>query len=444
MRKRRLPGTETIIGVAIFATIIGIASIVNAMKDNPKESNDLIPDLEGMTLIYSEYENATDKIPGFETLVKTYLKKNTLINTLSIDDKIFAYMVSINGGKKSYELIDKEGKGIFSEKDYIGRITIPEWLIEKHKTEITKEHSDKKEIKKPPTSNTVTDAHIKGVTTVEIEQALSAAASVENHFNRPRIKLKDEHEKILQKQVQSIIATKKALSLYGPKEIVVFNQEPGKQITLESVQMSEPGFAIIEYNNRKAIGSSALLKIGSNKSVLIGLNEHVDGETVVVRLYKDDGDGVFDSKKDKCMVDNNGMLMFKQVKVGTVRNLSHTFYSNYLSIGVPSLLLKEQLPGTTIKFSSISFGHKIPAKTNFFLVIRKDRNGFPGKIIGVSNKQRGARSHSKITLQEPVSNETLYAMVYKDNGDRTFNENKDILLRGYENLPIIVKFQVVK
>jgi hypothetical protein len=317
MKKRRLLRKVIIIGVAIFATSIGIASIVNAMEDNPKGSNDLIPDLEGMKLVSSEYENETDKIPGFETLVKTFILKNTLVNTFSIGDNIFAYGVSIIEGKKSYVLIDKEGKGIFSEKDYVGRITIPKWLIEKHKTEITKEHSDKKEIKKPPTSNTVTNAHIKGVTTVEIEQALSAAASVENKKNRPRFKLSDEFEKKLQKQVQSIIATKKALSLYGPKEIVVFNQEPGKQIILESVHMSAPGFAIIENFNNRIFGSSDLLKTGRNKGVRIDLNEHVDGETIVVRLYKDDGDGGFDSTKDKCMVDKNGMLMFKQIWVGT-------------------------------------------------------------------------------------------------------------------------------
>jgi hypothetical protein len=436
----------TIIGASIFATSIGIASIVNAMEYNPKGYNHLIPNLKGMTLANSEYEDVTDKIPSDETLIKTYISKNTAVNTFSIDDKIFAYEIR-NRGEKAYVLIDKDGKGIFTEKhNYDEIITyVPEWLIEKRVTLGIKEPSKQKEVKKQPTSTAKTNIQIKGVTTVEIENALIAATNVENHFNRPKqFKLTTEQEKILQKTVKSIIATKKALSLVGSKEIVVFNQEPGKQITLESVHMSEPGFAIIEYNNRRAIGSSALLKTGSTNGVRIDLNEHVDGETIIVRLYKDDGDGVYDSTKDKCMVDNNGMLIFKQIKIGTRRDLSHVFYSNYLSRGVPSLLLKEQLPGTTIKFSSIRFGHKNPPKTNFFIVIRKDRNGFPGKIIGVSKNLRGGRGGSKITLQEPTSNETLYAMVYQDNGNGTFNENEDIPLRGLDNLPIIVKFQVVK
>ncbi len=97
------------------------------------------------------------------------------------------------------------------------------------------------------------------------------------------------------------------------------------------------------------------------------------------------------------------------------------------------------IPGIHLDFNN-------QQNSKFFIVIRKDKNSFPEKLIGVSKiiRNGGDCVGLSITLQKPVSNETLYAMIYKDNGDRIFNEDEDILLRGYENLPIIVKFQVVK
>lgn len=289
------------------------------------------------------------------------------------------------------------------------------------------------------------DKPIKHVTIDEIYKALSEAKNIGNQFNAPpRSKLTDEQKKIIEKKVQSIITTKKRLKSIGPMEIAVSDQGPGKQIRIESVLLPGTGFATIEKTNRKTIGSSSLLKAGKSTDILINLSEYIDGETIFVRLYKDDGDGAFHPKKDKWVLDKGKMPIFRRIDVGTKRDLTYAFYSNYISRGVPSLLIKEQLPGTKIAFTSINFGKTRKQKNRFFIVIRKNDNNFPGRIIGVSDMLRYGRRGPKITLQEPVANETLYAMVYKDNGDGIFNEDEDLPLRGLNNLPIIVEFLVIE
>ncbi|MCB9771090.1 MAG: hypothetical protein H6754_00860 [Candidatus Omnitrophica bacterium] len=125
------------------------------------------------------------------------------------------------------------------------------------------------------------------------------------------------------------------------------------------------------------------------------------------------------------------------------RDLKSVYYSNNLQEGWPALVLREQQPGNKIKFESVTMPFDPQdSKKSFFMAIFKDDNGLLGKIIGQSQQRSG--SGNEILLTEAVSNETLYAVIFKDNGDNTFDLMSDLIVRGENDRIIIVKFKVVQ
>lgn len=301
-----------------------------------------------------------------------------------------------------------------------------------------------------PAQETKFELTISGVTESDIRSALDAAKKIEDIFNNPPTpKLTREQESEIKKQVESIIATKKALS--GSGDLVIDTQQPGRNIIITSAVVKDKGFVVIKKNtdfetmraNKDILGISQLLPVGTAKNIQIPLNEYVDGVELKAYLYKDDGDGMFNPASDKYATDAKGWAIYKNFPVSSRRNLQNVYYSNYLQPGSPALLLREQLPGNKIKFESVStpFDPK-NLKKSFFIAIFKDANGLPGKIIGQSQQKSG--SGSEIPLTEAVSNEMLYAMMFEDNGDSKLDLMSDSIVRGENNLVIIVKFKVIQ
>jgi len=293
------------------------------------------------------------------------------------------------------------------------------------------------------TQETKFELTIPGITESDIRSALDAAKKVEDHFrNPPTPKLTPEQEMEVLKEVASIAATKKALS--GSRDITIDTQQPGNVITITSVVMKEAGFIVIKKSSNLAtVGSSKLLTKGVHQNVQISLNEYVDGIGLTVYLYKDDGDGILDTQKDKYITDDTGLAIYKNFDVRSRRNLRYAFYSNTIKYG-PALILKEQLPGNKIKFEGVSIYTPDALKKSYFIVIFKDSNGLPGRIIGNSQPLKGSSSGNEVQLDEPVSNEMLYAMIFEDNGDGRFDSTSDSIVRGEDNIIIIVKFKVIQ
>lgn len=232
------------------------------------------------------------------------------------------------------------------------------WILTKNNTNLNQLVGDQNYVPSATSTELVTTSFstdttfkltIEGVTENDIRAALDAAKKVQDLFNTPVTpKLTPEQEKELQKQVESILATQKALSDSG-------------SITTDTQQLS--------------------------------------------------------------------------------RNV---YYSNYLEPGSPALVLREQASGNKIKLESVRtpFDSK-NLKKSFFIVIFKDANGLPGKIIGSQITKFGG-SGSEVTLTEIVSNEMLYAMIFEDNSDGALDLASDQVVRGENNLIIITKFKVIQ
>lgn len=85
--------------------------------------------------------------------------------------------------------------------------------------------------------------------------------------------------------------------------IVVMDQRPGDVVIASVVSLSKDGFVVIKKDEEgKAggiIGVSEFLTVGAHSKIDIGTTESLmDGLTYYAELFEDNGDGVFDPKKD--------------------------------------------------------------------------------------------------------------------------------------------------
>ncbi len=230
--------------------------------------------------------------------------------------------------------------------------------------------------------------------------------------------------------VKAIEATKESIRMNGTPDIAVDNQPPGNSVLLKSINMKFKGFVAIERSN--VIGVTPLLPIGVTKNIRIPLSEHVDGTSLLAYFYKDNGDGVFDARKDG-YVNEQRNRVFREFEITTKRDLKNSYYSNTLNDnGEATLIIVEQPAGNKIEFTNMN--------PPCFVAIFKDKNGLPDKFIG----NNAVTKSNRVYLLEPVSDEMLYAVMYKDNGDGKFDLMSDSPARGKSGLIIIVKFKVTK
>ncbi len=108
--------------------------------------------------------------------------------------------------------------------------------------------------------------------------------------------------------------------IVGTNAIYVDEPLPGRSVSIAMARLEKPGFVVIYEDNAgkpgKILGTSGALPTGETKKITpIGLSRMTkDGETLYAMLHLDDGDGVFDSAKDKPALDSlNGqpvMMIF--------------------------------------------------------------------------------------------------------------------------------------
>lgn len=90
----------------------------------------------------------TDRIPGPETLVKIYKKKNedVAFETFEIDGEVYACQFHIKGKEWQpttvYVIVDMDGDGVYETKYSAGESpTPPEWVIQRY----YRKHPDQKD-----------------------------------------------------------------------------------------------------------------------------------------------------------------------------------------------------------------------------------------------------------------------------------------------------------
>lgn len=90
---------------------------------------------------------------------------------------------------------------------------------------------------------------------------------------------------------------------------------------------------------------------------------------------------------------------------------------------VNRIVMSDQYPGNVVYLSSVQLNK--PG----WVAIHKDNRGQPGAVIGMAYFDSGINP-GKITLsQSTVEGGTYYAMLHSDDGDKKFNESKDLPLK---------------
>jgi|GEM_PF-1945609 len=91
-------------------------------------------------------------------------------------------------------------------------------------------------------------------------------------------------------------------------DLEVENQLPGDIVYISSVALSQQGFVVISVakgsDEGKVIGSK-LFGEGRNPGQIAVSEKTKEGQTYAASLYVDDGDGIFDAKKDRFLVVKN-------------------------------------------------------------------------------------------------------------------------------------------
>lgn len=283
-----------------------------------------------------------------------------------------------------------------------------------------------------------------GISASDVIKSLEESDRVTNNIMREKGRtskdLSEKQKKDLDKILLSIIATKESLRKNQWPNLQIDKQKSGNRVFIKSVLMDVPGFIAIERPN--IIGVSPFLKKGVNNDVNITINDSLDGTSALAVLYSDDGDGIFDIKKDKAYLDYNGSRVFKEFDFDTKRDRNNVRYSSLIekqpNIAF-TLIFEEQLPGNKIRYKDF-----IDRKDfRYFVAIFKDNNGFPGEFIGSGDKNKSGER--VVNLTKWVEDEMLYAILFQDNGDGVFDIKSDSVVKGEEKgFLVIAKFKVIK
>ena len=104
--------------------------------------------------------------------------------------------------------------------------------------------------------------------------------------------------------------------------IAVSKHTPASTVVVDSATLTAPGFiAISDEQNGQAgsiLGTSDLLSTGSVQNVTIPLSRKtVSGETLLVQIYKDNGDGAFNAASDELVKDGNSNTVKGEIPVSS-------------------------------------------------------------------------------------------------------------------------------
>ncbi|OHA16882.1 MAG: hypothetical protein A3C79_00955 [Candidatus Taylorbacteria bacterium RIFCSPHIGHO2_02_FULL_45_28] len=105
------------------------------------------------------------------------------------------------------------------------------------------------------------------------------------------------------------------------------------------------------------------------------------------------------------------------------------------SIEANRVVLGDQFPGNVVFLSSVQLAN------GGWVVIHKDNAGIPGEIIGSMYFNKGINT-GKITLTKPTTEGGIYyAMLHSDDGDKVFDDTKDLPLKDSKGNTIMKLFR---
>lgn len=102
---------------------------------------------------------------------------------------------------------------------------------------------------------------------------------------------------------------------------------------------------------------------------------------------------------------------------------------------VNRVMVSDQYPGNVAYISSVQFAN--PG----FVVIHEDKNGTLGDVIGSTYFDSGINTGKVMLTKNTVEGKTYYAVLYNDDGDKKFNIEKDLPLKGLIDGNIMKSFK---
>ena len=96
--------------------------------------------------------------------------------------------------------------------------------------------------------------------------------------------------------------------------ITMTDQYPGNVVYLNSVQLANPGWVVIQANKNGTLGAvigSAHFDAGINPGKITLTTPMVDGQVYYAVLYTDDGTGTFNATTDQPLTDSSGNVIMQ-------------------------------------------------------------------------------------------------------------------------------------
>lgn len=111
-------------------------------------------------------------------------------------------------------------------------------------------------------------------------------------------------------------------------------------------------------------------------------------------------------------------------------------YEGMLDLGGNAIYLENQPSGQSI----VLVGFSVLSQPGF-VVVYDDAGGVPGTVVGVSGLLESGGEHLVVSLGEPLADgQVYYAILYHDDGDGRFNEQKDAQAVDSQQSVVLMSF----
>ncbi len=269
----------------------------------------------------------------------------------------------------------------------------------------------------------------------------------------------------LAKSLASIALTEQALQGMYEDQPEYFQldteQEPGKTVKIKHVELGKPGFVVVglplmgQWDDTK-FSAAYFLQPGVHNDFAVPLNRYMDRFEAYVSLYEDDGDQTFDRSKDRMLTyrrktntDSNALGDPALIKL---RFKSDRPLDQYQSVYLKGetkwegLNALKQVPGNLVNIS-VARSYS-PA----WIAIHESDSSCAGRVLGtyslleepLTKGMQRQKGYFDISLSREVKNETLFALMYEDNGDGRFDLTTDKPMRGINDEVVGIELPVIQ
>lgn len=104
--------------------------------------------------------------------------------------------------------------------------------------------------------------------------------------------------------------------------------------------------------------------------------------------------------------------------------------------GTNAISVEDQPPGNRVAVASASLS------VSAWIAIHEDQAGKPGRILGARRLDPGTWSNAEVELLRAAQpGQTYYAMLHREDGDRQFDQAKDLPIADAAGNPITASFR---